>query len=275
MMYSITTSYKRVGGIWHGQAKVTGPHGTKTIRMQLPITEGIAALRAKGVRVNVYGTDEVGWFGSDLVKGAGSALGSVAKAASSITKGKLVKKLGGAVKDVINSNITKVAVGTLAVAFPPIGVPAAAGLATALTIVQTAKMADRYVGKVSDVAAKLKASPNEALQAGIAYAATGDASQAQALFNSPAGKARLGQVAGKLRAGIQAKKVIAETIARAQKGDPGAIKFAKSLVIAKNTDRKLSALKSAVSASRQRPGILVLPNGELLRGKFAGAGSRV
>jgi soluble P-type ATPase len=273
MMYTITTQYKRVGGVWHGQAKVTGPHGTKVIRMSVPISEGIAALKAKGVRVNISG-DEVGWFGSDLVKGAGSALHSVAKAASSITKAKLVKKLGGVVKDVVTSNITKVAVGTLAIAFPPVGAPAAAALATALTVVQTAKTADRMIGKVDDVAKRLQSNPNEALKAGIAYAATGDASQAAALFNTPAGKAKLGHIAGKLRAGIQAKKVIAETVARAAKGDPGAIKFAKSLAIAKQADRKLSALKSTVAASRRQAGILVLPSGELLRGNFATGSTR-
>lgn len=266
MLHTIETRFYRKGSMWIGCAKVTGPYGVRNFAVSLPITQADVE-RAK--RALVSG-DSVGWFGSDIIKGAGKGLSAVANAASKITKAKVVQKLGGIVKDVVKSDVTKFAVGAVAVAFPPVGVPAAAALATANTVLDSAEKADRYVGQAKNLGKNMQTNPTAALRAGLSYAATGDAGQAQKLLNAPAAKKAITQV----RAGVQAKKIIAETVRLHQAGHPQATKFLKTLVVAKRARRKLAAVKSVVAQSRQAPGILVLSSGELLRGSFATAGAR-
>jgi hypothetical protein len=62
-----------------------------------------------------FDVDEIGWFGSSLVKKAG----------------KLAKKVGKAASTVVKSPILQASVGVLAVAFPAVGIPAAAAVAAA------------------------------------------------------------------------------------------------------------------------------------------------
>jgi hypothetical protein len=270
MMYTVQTKLYRKGDYICGHAKVITARGVRNIFVKASISQTMRQLKAMGMQAKVSGN--VGWFGSDLVKGVGSGLESVAKAAKSITKAKVVQKMGGIVKDVVKSDITKVAVGVVAVAIPAVGVPAAAALVTANQVLDAAEKADRYVGHAQNLGSNMKQNPNAAIKAGLAYAATGDAKQALALTNTPKGRQTLAQYAGQVRAGLQAKQVIAQTVKGVQAKDPGAMKFAKSLVIAKRARRKLKALKSTVAAHRQSAGILVLPSGELLKGAFHTAG---
>lgn len=266
MMYTVETKLYRKGDFICGHAKVITARGVRNIWVKASISKTARQLQAMGIRARVSG--EVGWFGGDLVKGIGSGLESVAKAAKKVTKAKVIQKLGEITRDVVKSDITKAAVGVVAVAIPVVGVPAAAALVTANQVLDAAEKADRYVGQAQNLGANMKKNPNAAIKAGLAYAATGDAKQAVALTNTPKGRQTLANYAGQVRAGLQAKQVIAQTIKGVQAKDPGAMKFAKSLVIAKRARRKLKALKSAVAARRQSPGILVLPSGELLKGAF-------
>lgn len=303
MIHTIETRFHRAGAMWVGQAKVIGPNGTRFVEVRVPLDEALAAMRAKGFDVKVSGEDLVGWFGSGIVKSLGKAakgavnvvakpgksvkalghavthpgksLEAVYKAADKIAKDKVVKKLGGAVKAVIKSNITKAAVAGLAVAFPPVGVPAAAAYATAAAVVAYADMADKYVGTAKDLVSAgkglAKGNLGPAAKAGLAFAATGSAANAK-LIGTAKGKEVLGDVAGKIRAGMQAKQVIAEAIKRHQAGDPKATKFLKTVAVVKRSNRKLNAIKSTLAAARQKPGIVVLPSGELYKGAFNTAG---
>lgn len=69
-----------------------------------------------------FDLDEVGWFGSKLVKSVGKAAKSVGKVATGVVK----------------SPILQVGVGVLAVAFPAVGIPAAAAVAAANLALRTA-----------------------------------------------------------------------------------------------------------------------------------------
>lgn len=228
MLYTVETRYKRVGNLWCGTAKITGPRGVRHVSVTLPIPPG-ADIKVSGI------FDDIG------------------SAVSSLTKNKVVKKLGGMVKNVIKSDITKAAVAGLAVAFPPVGVPAAAAYATAATVVNYAEKAGSYATAAKAAAGALARNPAAAAKMGV---------NAKTLAN----------VQAKARAGMQAKKVIAETITRHQKGDTQATKFLKTLNVAKKANTKLNAISKVVKVGRQSKGILVLPSGELLKGSFGTAG---
>lgn len=283
MIHTIETRFFRKGAIWFGQAKVIGPGGTRIIEVQAPLDEGLAYLRSRGLKVKVSGEDLVGWFGSDLVKSvskgvksAGKGLSSVYKAAEKITKDKVVKKLGAAVKAVVKSNITKMAVSGLAVAFPPVGVPAAAAYATAASVVALADTADKYVGTAKSLANATvqlgKGNLSKAAQNGLAAVATGSQAALSMGIGTPRSAEELGKLAGKVRAGLQAKQVIAEAIKKHQAGDPRATKFLKTVAVVKRSNRKLEAIKKTLAVTRQKPGIVVLPSGELFKGAFNTAG---
>lgn len=81
---------------------------------EIGIEENISGLGDSG-----FG-DEIGFLGlGKVVKGIGKGLGKAAKA------------VGKAAKTVVRSPITQAGVGVLAVAFPAVGIPAAAAVATA------------------------------------------------------------------------------------------------------------------------------------------------
>lgn len=86
----------------------------------------IKAVKAAHVAMHLKqnGNTKVGWFPASIVK-------SVAKAATNIAKGKLVKSIGSGLKAVVRSKITGAITGVVAVAFPAVGLPAAAALIAA------------------------------------------------------------------------------------------------------------------------------------------------
>lgn len=265
MLYSVESKFCVKGNCVIGAAKITGPHGVKTVHVVVPIPKDLR------MTVSGYG-DEVGWFGADIFK-----------AGAKLIKNKVVKKLGDAVRAVVKSDIAAAAVGTLAIAFPPVGVPAAAAFATARTIVTSAEKAVKYADAAGKVAMAIKKDPSAALRVGMSLAQSGNAQTAAEkllAFGASQGKGVTGLTAAvadaqaKARAGLQAKKVIAETVKRAAAKDPQATKFLKTLVIAKRADKKLVTLKNKVARTRQTPGILVLPSGELLKGSFSTALAR-
>lgn len=61
----------------------------------------------------------------------GSLFSSIGKIVKKVAKSKLVKGVASVAKSVVKNKITGAAVSALAVAFPPVGVPAAAGFAAA------------------------------------------------------------------------------------------------------------------------------------------------
>jgi len=115
------------------------------MRMQgfdAPVLEEIAV--AAGDESSIAGefdVDQVGWFGSSLVKSIGKVAKSVGKAATSVVK----------------SPVFEVGVGVLAVAFPVVGIPAAAAVATANAALKTAATSAAAAQQLNAKLSKLKA----------------------------------------------------------------------------------------------------------------------
>jgi hypothetical protein len=100
------------------------------------------------------------------------------RAAEKIAKSKIVKAIGNGMKAVLRSPITAAAVGALAIAFPPVGGPVAAGYAVAnkaLAAVEAAQFASKAIsnavqGKLN-LGNMLKDAAGQALQTGASLAA--------------------------------------------------------------------------------------------------------
>lgn len=80
---------------------------------------------------------------------------------------KAVKSVGGGLKAVVKSNLTKAVVGGAAFVFPPVGVPAAAGLAAATAGL---KIADKAGAAVKTSKGVVKAMPMTPSVLGLAAA---------------------------------------------------------------------------------------------------------
>jgi hypothetical protein len=88
-----------------------------------------------------FDVDEIGWFGSKLVKSVSKVAKSVGKAATSVVK----------------SPILQVGVGVLAVAFPAVGIPAAAAVAAANLAIKTANTGAAAAKDLNSKLGQLKA----------------------------------------------------------------------------------------------------------------------
>lgn len=124
---------------------------------------------------------------------------------------------------VIKSPITKAVAGGLAIAYPPVGVPLAAGLAAADLYL-------RYAEKAKPVAALALASADKILSA--------------AKGTMPAMQQAPPEVAAKLKAA--AKKSVAATYAAAKLGDPDAQRGMQVLQVARRIQSVVPAMKANV-----------------------------
>lgn len=310
MLFTIETRYHIRAGIFYGTAKITGPRGVRTISVQAPLPRDTRIAISGEDEVGWFGEDL--WKGAKkavktVVKNPGKvALGAtnlawvadtvarkipgystatdkfgvtqyanaLNKAGSvslndlknvKLTKKKVGSKLGQAVKAVVQQEAGR----TLKI--PPVGLKAAASFVTAQSVLKAAKEADKYTAASQAVMGALKRDAGAAVQSG---GLAGKLISAGLKRGGAKGvESVLTQVQARARAGIHAKNIIAETIRRAQKGDPAAKRFQSTLAIAARAEKKLGALKKVVASHRQSQGLLVLPHGEILRGTFATGGA--
>ncbi len=191
-------------------------------------------------------------------------LAQVQAAGAAMSKGKVDAKLGQLVKGSINKDMGK------SLNIPAASMSSAKAYATAASVLAAAKDADKYAAAATSTFNALRSGQRPSLNS-----VPGRLLAAGVLRNGPKGAAdALTQVRAKARAGAQAKAIIAETIRRHVKGDPAATKFLKTLNIASRAQRRLDAVKKVVVHGRQRKGLLVLPNGQILRGAFDAARAR-
>lgn len=321
MMFTVETNFAVRNGIMYGVAKITGPRGVRTIAVHAPMP--------KNTGITISGSDEVGWFGEDIWKGAKKAVKGAAKGVSSaaksvaknplkaassmalgglnlhwvadsvarkipgyhavtdkfgitkyadamhnvgkmsfndlkklkLTKKQVASKLGEAVNDAIKQEVG-------------VSIPvskASAAFVTAQSVLKSAANAEKYVAAAKATMGALHRDPASAVKAGGLAGRLISAGMRRG--GAKGVEAVLTEVQTKARAGLHAKKIIAETIRRSQAGDPVAKRFLSTLAIAKKADNKLNAIKKVVAVSRERKGLLVLPNGEILRGTFGTAGA--
>ncbi|HET9930200.1 MAG TPA: hypothetical protein VFQ35_05925 [Polyangiaceae bacterium] len=90
------------------------------------------------------GPDEIGFSFGKLVKGIGRGVSSAAKATANVSRA------------IVQSPITKTAVGVVAVAFPAVGVPAAAAVATANLAIDRVQAGKVAISTVNANISKLK-----------------------------------------------------------------------------------------------------------------------
>lgn len=175
--------------------------------------------------------------------------GSIGKFVSKIGKSAVVKAVANGVKDVVRSKVTGAAIGATAIAFPAVGVPAAAAYAAANAGLD---MLDKAQKAKSDIK-KLVATGNKVAAVALAKKAAPIVKKAD-----------------------QVKKSLVTMSAKAKKGDLEAKKGARIInIVAKtraNVAKKVAqapkAVRSAVPPSGSIPGMVVSSTGKIGKGYF-------
>lgn len=166
--------------------------------------------------------------------------GSVVKFAKKVGKAVVNNKVTAAMKSVVKSKITGAIVGTAAVVFPPVGLPAAAAYAAA----NVGLAAIENANKVKDAALKLvkKSDP-----------------KSKALLDST--KSRILKTVAD---GTKARVAFRNIAAKARAGDPEAKKGAAIIAaVSEHRDRM-----QAIGIDAPIPGLLVTEYGKILPGRY-------
>lgn len=235
----------------------------------------------RGHRARVSG-DEIGF---------GFSLKAVAKGAWNAGKSKVVKAAYNTSKSVVKSRITQGVVAATAVVYPPVGVPAAAALATANTalnyVEQGKKVADeaarvagrlksgqalkqelvRYGKKYGEQALKSYVNQNPQLKMGLKLAANFKAEVSTKLA-PPQRRAQLKSTMINYRRG----KAFLQRVSNAARFGKGQVridaqKMARVVAIAAANRRRIASLTTEIEGGI--PGILIDDRGRMIRGNFA------
>lgn len=244
-------------------------------------------ISGEDVQSALYGHEaQIGGFLDSIAAPFKSAASAAAGAVKKLGKTKLVQAIGSGVKSVVRSKVTGGLIAATAVAFPLVGVPAAAAYATANKALDVIEKPGKLV-EMGKQAIDKNLPPQARAAAKAAFATASGAILKEASSNKrqlPAAAKGKGIYAramliAKQRA-AQAKKVMGRVAAKAKAGDVEAKKYARVITLAHNARRKMQAIARSSSSNPPRlamkatpplngfPALLVTQKGHIVPGRY-------
>lgn len=259
--------------------------------------------RVKAMHENLHGQkisgDElrqaiVGCVGCDCqgrvqVAGFFDSIASVAKSAakvvSKVGKTKLVSTIGNAVKSVVKNKVVMGgALAVASVAFPPVGLPAAAAYATASGALSAINQAKSAVSAAKKIVSKATDPKSKALlKNGLEKWAGATVSKAIANKVPIPGNLKSTVAKAVKIASDQAKKAqstLGQIASAAKKGNVEAQKMARIVVLAQDSQKKLSTIRKSTSRNLPKlaskpstqlngfPALLITKKGQIVPGRY-------